>query len=183
MAAVIPGAALTQENKQIGGVMLYRWIVYLHILGAFGFLLAHGGSASATFRVRREKTLDGLRAILQLSNASFGLMYGSLLLMLVAGIVSGFLGRWWGFGWIWVSLGLLIATAVAMYIQATGFFNRLRRASGLPWFDGRRGRPAQAPASPEELARLRGSARPGLTTLLGVLPIVLIVWLMVFKPF
>ncbi len=43
--------------------MLYRWLVFLHILGAFGFLLAHGGSVNATFRVRREQTLDGLRAV------------------------------------------------------------------------------------------------------------------------
>jgi hypothetical protein len=70
-----------------------------------------------------------------------------------------------------------------MYVMATGYFNRLRRAAGLPWFDGRRGRPAEAPAAPEELARLKESGRPVLTTLLGVLPIVLIVWLMVFKPF
>ena len=163
--------------------MLYRWLVYLHILGAFGFLLAHGGSVSAVFRVRREQTPDGLRAILQLSNASFNVMYGSLLLMIVAGVVSGFLGHWWGGAWIWASLALLVVTAVGMFFLATGFFNRLRRAAGLSWFDGRRERPAEPPAAPEEIARLKASGRPVLTTVLGLLPIALIVWLMVFKPF
>ena len=163
--------------------MLYRWLVYLHILGAFGFLLAHGGSASAVFRVRREQTPDGLRAILQLSNASFNVMYGFLLLMIVAGVVSGFLGHWWGGAWIWASLALLVVTAVGMFFLATGFFNRLRRAAGLSWFDGRRDHPAEPPAAPEEIARLKASGRPVLTTVLGLLPIALIVWLMVFKPF
>lgn len=163
--------------------MLYRWLVFLHILGAFGFLLAHGGSASAAFRVRREQTLDGLRAILQLSNASFNVMYGSLLLLIVAGVVTGFVGHWWGFGWIWTALALLVLTAVGMYILATGYFNQLRRAAGLAWFDGRRGRPAEPPAAPEELARIKASGRPMLTAALGVLPIALILWLMVLKPF
>jgi hypothetical protein len=163
--------------------MLYRWLVFSHILGAFGFLLAHGGSASAAFRVRREQTLDGLRAVLQLSNASFNVMYGSLLLMLLAGIASGFLGHWWGRGWIWVSLAVLLATAVGMFFLATGFFNRLRRAAGLSSFDGRRERPAELPAPPEELARLQASGRPMLTAVLGLLPIAVILWLMIFKPF
>ena len=163
--------------------MLYRWLVFLHILGAFGFLLAHGGSASAAFRVRREQTLEGLRAVLVLSSSSFSLMYASLLLMLLAGIASGFLGHWWGRGWIWASLAVLIATAVAMYFQSTGFFNRLRRAAGLPWFDGRREHAAEPPASHEELLRAQASGRPLATTALGVLPIALILWLMMFKPF
>ena len=163
--------------------MLYRWLVFLHILGAFGFLLAHGGSVNATFRVRREQTLDGLRAVLQLSNSSFTLMYVSLLLMLLAGIASGFIGQWWGRGWIWASLAVLLATAVGMFFLATGFFNRLRRSAGLPWFDGRREHAAEPPAPHEELMQLQVSGRPVLTSVLGLLPIALILWLMVFKPF
>ncbi len=163
--------------------MLYRWLVFLHILGTFGFLLAHGGSAIAAFRVRHERSLDGLRAVLNLSSASFGVMYVSLLLLLLAGIVMGFMGGWWAMGWIWLSLALLLATAVGMYLLATGYFNRLRRAAGLAWFDGRREHAAEPPASAEELAHLQASGRPVVTTALGVLPIGLILWLMVFKPF
>lgn len=163
--------------------MLYPWLVFAHILGALGFLLAHGGSAAALYRVRRETTLDGLRAVLQLSGASLSLMYLSLLVMLGAGIASGFLGRWWGTGWIWASLGLLLATALAMYFLATGPFNRLRRAAGLSWFEGGRDHAPEPPASPDELARLQAGIKPGVATSIGLLPIAIILWLMVFKPF
>jgi hypothetical protein len=78
---------------------------------------------------------------------------------------------------------VLIATAVAMYSQSTGFFNRLRRAAGLSWFDGRREHAAEPPVPHEELLRVQASGRPLATTTLGVLPIALILWLMMFKPF
>jgi hypothetical protein len=163
--------------------MLYRWFVFLHILGAFGFLLAHGGSASALFRAHRERSLERLRAVLELSNSSFSAMYGSVLVMLVAGVVLGFLGDWWGKGWIWASIGLLLATAIAMFFLATGYFNKLRQAAGLPWFDGRTSHPAEPPVPPDQLAALQDSGQPVLFALLGVLPLAVLVWLMVIKPF
>jgi uncharacterized membrane protein len=163
--------------------MLYRWFVFLHILGASGFLLAHGGSASVLFRAHRERTLERLRAILELSSASFNAMYGSLLLMLVAGVITGFLGDWWGSWWIWASMVILLGTAIAMFFLATGYFNKLRRAAGLPWFDGKSAHPAGSPVPQDQLTALQGSGRPSLFALLGLLPIALLLWLMVFKPF
>jgi hypothetical protein len=163
--------------------MLYRWFVFLHILGASGFLLAHGGSASALFRVNRERTLERLRALLELSNASFNVMYGSLFLMLIAGVITGFLGSWWGSGWIWASIVILLGTAIAMFYLATGYFNRLRRAAGLPWFDGKAAHPAGSPVPQDQLVALQDSGRPILFAMLGLLPIALLLWLMVFKPF
>ena len=163
--------------------MLYRWFVFLHILGVSGFLLAHGGSASALFRAHRERTLERLRAILELSNSSFGVMYGSLLLMLVAGVVLGFLGDWWRRGWIWASIGILLATAIAMFFLATGYFNKLRQAAGLPWFDGKTSHPAESPVPQDQLTALQDSGRPILFAVMGLLPIALLLWLMVIKPF
>jgi hypothetical protein len=31
------------------------WLVYLHLVGIFGFLIAHGASASAAFALRHER--------------------------------------------------------------------------------------------------------------------------------
>ena len=64
---------------------MYNWIVYLHLLGIFGFLLAHGASASAAFALQRERNLDKVRALLELSASSIGVMYLSLLVLLAAG--------------------------------------------------------------------------------------------------
>ena len=79
---------------------MYPWIVFLHVAGGFGFMLAHGASASVAFALRRERNLERLRALLDLSSGSFNVMYLSLLVLLAAGIVAGFMQKWWGQGWI-----------------------------------------------------------------------------------
>jgi hypothetical protein len=162
---------------------MYRWLVYIHILAVFIFLLAHGGSASVAFRLRLEKDRARLAALLDLSSASLGVMYLSLLVLLVAGIILGFLGKWWGQGWIWTSLVLLILTAVGMYLRSSMPFSRVRQAAGLPFFDGRRAQPAVLPASDDVLRAAAAAVRPAEVAAMGVVPIALILWLMMFKPF
>lgn len=97
---------------------MYRWVVFLHILSAFLFVLMHGASAMVSLRLRKERDLDRVRALLDLSTAYLGGTYGALLMLLGAGVVAGFLGKWWGQAWIWVSLGVLIALMAAMYVLA-----------------------------------------------------------------
>jgi hypothetical protein len=162
---------------------MYRWIVYLHILAVFIFLLAHGGSASAVFRLRRETERSRLAALLDLSSAGLGLSYASLLVLLVAGILLGFVGRWWGQGWIWISILLLVLTLVGMYVRSSIPMNRLRQAAGLPYFDGRRAQPAATPASEEVIWAAAAGMRPIEVAAMGVVPIAIILWLMMFKPF
>ncbi len=88
---------------------MYTWFVFLHLVGILLFVIAHGVSASVSFQVRRERNLDRLRALAELSATSYPLTYGGLLLLLVSGIITGFMGHWWGSGWIWVSIIVLIA--------------------------------------------------------------------------
>ena len=33
----------------------YPWVVFVHVLGAFTFVLAHGASATVVLRLRRER--------------------------------------------------------------------------------------------------------------------------------
>ncbi len=162
---------------------MYRWLVYVHILAVFVFLLAHGASAGVAFRIRRETERSRIAALLDLSSASLGITYASLLVLLIAGIVLGFMGKWWGLGWIWISLLLLILSAVGMYLRSSVPFNRVRQAAGLPYFDGRRSQPAAPPASQEALRAAAAAIRPAEATAMGVVPIAVILWLMMFKPF
>ena len=74
----------------------YPWIVLLHVLGAFGFVFAHGASAFAAFRIRSERDPARVAALLDMSGTSLGLMYVSLLILLIGGIAAGFVGSWWG---------------------------------------------------------------------------------------
>jgi hypothetical protein len=109
---------------------LYRWWVFLHILGAFGFLLAHGVSMAMALALRREREPARIQALLGLSRVYLNVTYASLLVLLTGGIVSGFLGHWWGQGWIWVALALLLALWVSMSLLGTSFYDRVRIAVG-----------------------------------------------------
>lgn len=163
--------------------MMYPWLVFLHVLGIFGFLMAHGVSASAAFALRRERNLERIRALLDLSSSSLGVLHGSIMLLLITGIVVGFMGRWWGRGWIWVSLGLLIAIYTYMGIAASGYYSQVRKAVGLAYMQGFKPHPAGEPASVEEIDALLTRSQPVLLAVIGLVGLAMIAWLMMFKPF
>ena len=113
---------------------MYDWLVFLHVLGTFGFLLAHGASAMVSFQLRRERNRERICALLDLSSSSYGLLYSSLGLLLLSGIITGFLGRWWRWIWIWAALGLLIAIVLLMYALGSSYYTQVRKAVGMPYF-------------------------------------------------
>ena len=160
---------------------MYPWIVLLHVVGAFLFVLSHGASAWMAMLIRRERDRAQIGALLDLSALSVGGTYVGLLLLLIGGIWAGIYGGHFGRGWIWAAIVLLVVVIVVMYAVATPYFIRLRGAVGMD----SRGTPADPAlrASDDELAAL--TARAPVVPLLGVGfgGLVLILWLMVVKPF
>jgi MFS family permease len=110
-------------------------------------------------------------------------MYLSLLLLLASGIIAGFMGQWWDSGWIWASLLLLIAIIVAMAILGGAIYSRVRKAAGLPYSERGKPFPAEPPRSPEEVQTQLAMANPILLAVVGYGGILVILWLMMFKPF
>lgn len=164
--------------------MLYRWIVFVHVTAALLFFMGHGVSAAVALKVQSESNRERMRALLQLSNGAplFGATWTLFLVMLVSGITVGFMGRWWGSGWIWASLGILVAVSVASMILGSGYLNRLREGLGLPSYRSAPERDG-VEVPPEEFERLLQSRQPVILAVIGVSGIVLITWLMMFKPF
>jgi hypothetical protein len=156
--------------------VLYQWMVFLHIAGVFAFLLAHGVSMGVAFRVREERDPKRIQALLELSATATAGMYVGLVLLLAGGIIAGFIGDWWGSGWIWVSLGTLLVVMMAMYVGATGYYKRLRTIVGA-MTEG-----SQA-VTGDRLAELLAGPRPVVLALVGVGGILFILYLMLFKPF
>ena len=155
---------------------MYQWLVFLHIAGAFGFLLFHGASVGVLLRLRHERNRERISVLLDLSAASMIGFYVSVVVLLGGGILAGFAGSWWGRLWIWVSLALFLAIAVAMYPLGSRTFRRIRQAVAL--------RPSGAPmASDEEIDEILRSPRLVLLAAIGYGGLLVILWLMVFKPF
>lgn len=159
-------------------ITLYQWLVFLHVAGVFGFLLAHGVSAAVIFRLRGERDVTALRTLLDVSGRSLMGMFISLAVLLAAGIAAAFVGHWWGFGWPWAALGVLIAVWVSMAAFSGPQLRRLRLAVGITG-PGR----VAIPAKTDDLAAAQAAIRPWLSALTGGLGLLVLLWLMVLKPF
>jgi hypothetical protein len=161
----------------------YPWIVLLHVLGAFGFVLAHGASAFAAIQIRAEREPARVAALLDMSGMSLGLMYISLVVLLVGGIAAGFLGGFWGSRWIWVAIGVLVLVIGAMYPMGSLHYAKVRRAVGLKSYSDPKDAPPAEPLSGPELEALLASNRPFALAAIGGIGLIVIIWLMVLKPF
>lgn len=160
---------------------MYQWTVFLHVLASFGFILGHGASAAAIFQIHHERDVEKIKLLLEISIRLSSSSYLSLLVMLVSGILLGFMGRWWGKVWIWLAIGTLIVMSVLMGVFAAYRFNQLRWALGLPT-PSKEPPPEEVPPA-EEIERLVLRNRPWVITAIGVVGWGFILWLMMFKPF
>ena len=155
--------------------MAYRWWVFLHVVGAFGFVMAHGVSVSITFRLRKERDRAKIRELKQLSGATIITLYVSLALLLVGGIVAALTGPYRGYWWPWVALGILVFLLVEMSVVARPYYQKVADATQL--------RESGVPRkSDEELDQLLRSPIAMANTVVGFAGLLVILWLMVFKP-
>ena len=161
---------------------MHRVLVFVHVASVLTFMLSHGASAAVALRLRKVTELHDVKALLDLSSSTFNIFYASFLALLVTGIWAGFTGDHWRHLWIWAALGLFIAIAAVMYAIASSHFTALRRASGLPYYAGRKTGQAEEPRA-EEVAALLKSSRPIVASIIGFVGILLILWLMLYKPF
>jgi hypothetical protein len=160
---------------------MYPWLKFLHVLAIFGFLMAHGVTVSVYFTLRHQRDVDRIRMLLQMSSSALVIMDLSLLLLLVSGIIAGFIGQWWSHVWIWLSLGLLIALLGAMEMLGVRTFNAIRLGVGLASSRGQKQLPELMSAA--DLDSLLSRTQPMRLTVVGFGGLAVIGWLMVFKPF
>ena len=139
--------------------------MFLHITGVGIFLFGHGISGGTSIALGWKPSLEASRALLQLSIWSARIMYPGLLLLLVTGVWMGFDGSWWGRGWIWASIVVLVVVASTM-----GFLSRHYHMA------------REAKTDAEVTTNLAG-VRPGAIALIGVAGLFVLFFLMVFKPF
>lgn len=169
----------------------YQWIRFIHIVAGFTFMMTHGASVALSFRLkkeyqvdffRKEHHLERIQAYLDLAAQLWMTAMISLLILLASGVINGFLGHWWGSGWIWASIILLSLMVLWMRIP-TREIHDLRQAVGLPYRLGGKVHPPDEPLGFDEIERLLKTTHPWLTTAVGYGGIVIIIYLMAFKPF
>jgi hypothetical protein len=167
-----------------GTTVVYQWIVFVHIGSALVFMLSHGASASVAFRLRKERDENRIRALLDISAASYLGLSLSLLAVLGSGVALGILGGWWQLAWFWTSLALFFAITFVMTPMMAVPYNKLRVALGVDLPMGRKWLgPDEDRPKPEDVEDILASAYPVAAAWIGVVGILVILWLMVFKPF
>ncbi len=162
---------------------MYQWVVFLHVLGAFVFMLGHGATSFAMWRISRETAAERIRTLIDVSDQAAIATYGGFVVMVSAGIAAGFMANLWGRGWIWASIGLLVAIYLLMGIFGRGYFERVREAAGAARFKGIRRVAPENPEVADNLPEVIASGRPILMTVTGMGVWAAILWLMMFKPF
>ncbi|MGH2630345.1 MAG: hypothetical protein ACRDHI_07275 [Actinomycetota bacterium] len=157
---------------------MYEYWLLLHILAAIAFAGCHGASMFALYHIRsldldRQRIADTIA----FSGTTTRAMYISLILIVVAGSVLSVQGKWLGYVWLWLSIGVLVVTTVLMTAIAKPYFKRITAACGM--------RPSGVPrVSDEELQELVAGPRSkaNLISAIGILGLAVIVFLMVTKP-
>jgi hypothetical protein len=147
---------------------LYVWLKFLHILGLGVFLVAHGVSAGASLVVRQKAAAAARSVILPISLRANYVAFPGLLLVIVTGVWMGFLQSWWRMGWIWAAIVILVLAIVAMSAMSVPY-HRAREVLG-DW------------QAVELETRLR-RARPIELAGIGTVALLILFFLMVFKPF
>lgn len=162
----------------------YPWIVTAHVLGAFLFVFGHGASAFAGMRIRREREPARISAMLQVSSASYVAMGIGWVVLFAAGLAAAFIAGLWGEAWLWISLVVFVVLTGYMTPRAAGWTRQVRHAIGekAPYGEPKDA-PTPTPASPEELEAILTSPRMLEVTLVGGIGLVVIIGLMILRPF
>ena len=164
---------------------LYPAIVFIHAGSILLFFIAHGASMAVGFRLKRERDPAGARALLDLSSWAMGWPTAiTATIGVLAGIAAGIMGGWFGELWIWLSLVLFVAVAGVMTPLASSRLRAVRAAAGTaPLNPLSRTPPPRPEPDPAELSRLLDAWNPVPIALIGLSAFLIILWLMLYKPF
>jgi hypothetical protein len=157
-------------------------LIFLHVAFVMLFVLVHGASAVIAFRLRSERDPARVAALLDASRLAVNswVMIVGMLGFLVTGIWLGFVGGYWGEAWLWTSIVVLAVVVIAMTPMGAGRLRRARVAYGLE--TGR----DKEPPPPADLAQAEQELRgwnPVPITAVGGIGLLLVLWLMIVKPF
>jgi uncharacterized membrane protein len=145
---------------------LYVWLKLIHVVSVAVFLFAHGVAGGASFLLRAPEPGTAGR-LLKYSQRSSMVSNPALILVIVTGVWMGFAGSWWGQGWLWTAIVILVVVMASMFYVAAAYY-KARDA---------------AKESGEAVLAALGRTRPLLAAWIGGVGVILLIALMVLKPF
>jgi hypothetical protein len=158
---------------------MYAWVVYLHVTVVFIFLLQHGAEIISTFKLREQKEPDGIFATYSFmpdnNSRNLRITYS---LIIITGAVAGFMVPWWRQGWMWTALGLMIVMWIVMNRVGGSYLNAVDAIT-----DHAVKNRDDKTAIDKFRSDLKARREPEIMTVISVIGGLIILWLMMFKPF
>ena len=158
---------------------MYNWVVYLHVTVIFIFLIQHAAEIIVTFKLREQKEPEGIFATYAFmpdnNSRNLRITYS---LMIVTGAVAGFMSTWWKQGWMWSALGVMILIWVVMTRVASIYLDAVDAIT-----DHALKNRDDKSAIDKSRRDLKARREPEIMTVTSVIGGLIILWLMMFKPF
>jgi hypothetical protein len=145
---------------------LYSWLLFFHLGGLGVFLFSHGITAGSALALRGP-VQPGTRKLLHLSQVSNFASNPALLVVIVTGVWMAFVGHWWGRAWPWVAVAVLVVVLGAMFWIARPYYMARDAAT----------------QGDEVVSDRLGKTRPIAAFWIGGVGVLVLVFLMVLKPF
>jgi hypothetical protein len=159
---------------------MYNWLVFLHILFAFLFMLAHGVHAAAMLKFRSEP--DPERSLTFFNIVPQPNLIRILTVLLgIPAVAAAFLAGWWQKGWVWISLVVFLIISFVMVKYGAGYYGLIEGAA-TRLIEARKNKTNLA-AVTEEYEAARNAPHPMIVSIVGIVGLAIILWLMRFKPF
>jgi hypothetical protein len=145
----------------------------------FIFLIQHAAEILVTFRLRQQKEPQGIFATYSFTpdNNSRNLRI-TYLLIIVTGIAAGFISTWWRQGWMWTALGVMIVIWIVMNRVGGNYLNAVDAIT-----DHALKNKDDKSAIDKFRSDLKARREPEIMTITSVIGGLIILWLMMFKPF
>lgn len=136
---------------------------------------SHGVSMVVLYRIRGERDRKKILDLVTLSGETTVPMYVSIGAIVVTGVLAAFEFQRFDELWLWTAIGVLVLTIVLMVLLAKPYFNRVKAACEV--------RPSGVPrVSDEELGELLSDSRAHQITAIGLIGLLVILYLMIYKP-
>lgn len=159
---------------------MYNWLVFLHIFFAFLFILTHGAHAAAMLKFHGES--DPEQSLTFFNNVPDVKYVRYLALAMSAfGVLAAILPGWWSKGWVWLSTIIFLVISWVMSKYGAGYYGIIFNAANR-LIEAKKTN-VDLPAAQKEFDDARNAPHARIVSTVGILGLVLILWLMRFKPF
>jgi hypothetical protein len=153
---------------------MYQGLVYLHLIGLVLFLLAHSASMWAVFKARGARDREVVRTLLEMSSQGAQASYLGLLLLGIGGLGAAWNANFLTTPWAIASYVVVVIVLVGMYAMGTGFYAGVRESI--------MGSEKVAAVGDDEVFAALQNRRPEILAAIGLIGLLMLVYLMTFRP-